>query len=120
MTIKEVQQMLDAGFPAEWIMKLDAAPALEDVPAQKDLHAKEPIPTPKPVVQPKAEDPSPQPAAQLQIPDFSKQVADMQAAMDGFIKNLQQVNINTSNQPEKPSVTAENILASIIAPTNNK
>lgn len=107
MKYEEIKALLDKGFTADYIMKMeDAAEAAPD-----------PEETPE-------ETPEEKPAETVTLEMLNNVVATFTDKMDSVVKELQAANIMTSMQQgsNKNDMTAEDMLAQVILPpgVNNK
>ena len=104
MKIDDVMKLVNAGFSKDEIVKYFG-----------DDSAPEAIPEPEPAPEPEAT-PEPAPA-----PDAMKEVLD--SFLDSFktvIKDINAANIAGSSMPDQHHESAEEVLASIIAPPAKK
>lgn len=115
MNVSDIVALAHAGFTAEQITKLATAPNPEPAPKPVPEPAPNPAPAPAPVNNP-APSPAPAPApVPTPEPDAATIISNK---MDEFMKMVMANNILNSNQP-KP-VTADDVIARIINPTNKE
>ena len=125
MNVSDIVALAHAGFTAEQITKLataqNPAPAPAPAPAPTPAPAPVPAPAPTPVPAPAptpvpapAPNPAPAPAPNPE-PDAATVISKK---MDDFMNMIMANNILNSSQP-KP-VTADDVIASIINPTNKE
>ena len=109
MKYAEVRELLDKGFTAEYIMKMESSENSDERPQDPQQEPpKEPEPEPP-------KDPEPE-EKNAMFEAFNK----FGEKMDDLIKEMQAANIMNSRQKHDEPISAEDALASIIMPQNNK
>ncbi len=115
MTIQEILDLGKMGYTKEDIEKMGDEPKQEPKQEPKEEPKQEPKEEPK---QEPKEEPKQEPK---QEPDNNaKFLEDLNKTLSGFIADLQKQNIINSNNKSEQKESAEDILASIIAPPLKK
>lgn len=107
MKYEDIKALLDKGFTADYIMKMEDAAEADPDPEEKP-----------------EEKPEENPAEPVTLEMLNNVVATFTDKMDSVVKELQAANIMTSMQQgsTKNDMTAEDMLAQVILPpgVNNK
>lgn len=97
MKIDDVMKLINAGFTKEEIISMTGETEVEPEAA-------------------KPEDPAPEDPAEPAAPEFKSVLDDFLKGFKSIAEDIKQSNIANSNMPAQEKTSAEQILASIIAP----
>ena len=103
MTAETILKLVDAGFDKEEILALTGTAQPNEADAPKEAPA-QPEPKPEPAQAPAAKDPN------------EERYNELLEAMQKLTGAIQAGNILNSSNKEQPQMTAEDILAEVVAP----
>lgn len=100
MKVEEVLKLVDAGFTKEEIIQIASGGGADPKPEEKKPEVKE---------DPKPEEKKPE-------EDFTNALNDILSSFRSLAEDIKKSNIANSRMPDEEQTSAEQILASIIAP----